>query len=863
MRAKPLTVLIYLLLPVLVLATNLQTPQQFFGFRMGADKHLITWNQITTYLEYLGQHSSRIKVIELGKTTLGRPMLMTVFSDSANLANLDTYRAIQQKLANPYDIDEQTAAQLTRDGKLVMMLSLNIHSTEIASSQESVELAFDLVTREDAQAVAVRRDVILLMIPSLNPDGQDMVSNWYLRHKNSASEGSRMPRLYHHYAGHDNNRDWFLFNLKESQLVAPVLYQQWYPEIVYDQHQMGSSGPRMFLPPYKDPVNPNVSSLLLTEVNALGKYMTSSLTGQGFTGIVNGMSFNSYFEGTMSKTPLWHNMIGILSEMASVRIASPLYFPRGSLGKYGAEIARYSRRSEFLSPWSGGWWRLRDIIEYEKAATWAMLDYAVRFKTRIKQNFYDLNRQAIVSGKERPPYQVVVPLEQQDPNTAQLMLERLQLAGVQIKHATADFTCQGKTYAAGTFLIPLAQPERAYIKDLFERQKYPNLRQHEGGPPLRPYDFTGWTLPLQMGVNAFFSDEPLTVTTAQVDRFTFSEIPEIPSAAGYKMEARFSNAYKLANDLLKAGVSIWRDPANGDFLIKKHKGLTEKLNALSTKYAVPVQAADQVNPENSQLQQPVRLAIYQPWRASIDEGWTRYVLDAYHFPYKILHNEDIRKGNLEGKYDVLILPSMSSDRLLEGKSKRPDEKKPKEPLIGAPQMPKRFRGGIGKDGQQALKDFILKGGTLITFRESCNFAIDKLRVPAVNVVKKKSRSDYFAPGALLQMQLDKSHPLSWGMPEQAAVRFTTSPVFRLLTHNQESNAVGYFNEDNPLQSGWLIGAPLLAGRTALAEIKTARGKVLLFGFGVQSRAQTYGTFKLLFNAILNSGLQNLQSQNKG
>lgn len=854
-----------LFIPILLAAQSLKTPQEYFGFRMGTDKNLIDWSQIDAYFNYLDRNSDKIKVAELGKSTQGRPFLAAFFSSAENLKNLDTYQAIQKKLAYPFDVDKARAAQLVKDGKLVMLLSLNIHSTEIASSQESVELAYDLITRTDTQVKEILDNVILIMIPSLNPDGQDMVTKWYRQHLGTASEGSRMPKLYHYYAGHDNNRDWFMFNLKETQLVAPLLYRRWFPEIVYDQHQMGSSGPRMFLPPYKDPINPNVSSVLLSEVNMLGKYMTSEMTEQGFSGIVNGMMFNSYFEGTMSKTPLWHNMIGILSELASVRIATPLYFPRGSLGKYGAEIGRYARGAEFLNPWPGGWWHLRDIIEYEKAAAFSMLGFAVRFKEKIMTNFYTLNKQNIVKGQNSAPFQAVIPAKQHDPNAAALMLQRLRMGGVKIYRAEADFTYRDKQYSRGSYVIPLAQPARSYIKDLFEVQKYPDLFEYPGGPPSRPYDFTGWTLPLQMGVKAFLSEENIEVQLSESSNFVFDVIPQTLAEAHYYLaEACYNNAFALVNELLKEDIPIYRTAQKGSspggtFVIKNQRGLQKKLSALSQKYRVPLKgSAENPAAKGWKLAQP-RLAIYQPWRANIDEGWTRLVLDNFKFSYSVLHNRDIRSGRLHEKFDVILIPEISTAQLVEGKRNRSDEKKPAEPFIGAARMPKKFSGGIGKKGVQALKDFVTSGGTLITLGKACDFAIDKIRIPAVNVLKKKPRKAYFAPGALLEMQLDTNHPLAYGMEPKTAVRFTSSPAFRLLPHNQLSSAVGYFNEDNPLLSGWLIGAPLLAGRTVLAEISAAKGRVILFGFRVQSRAQTYGTFKLLFNAILRS---TMMPQNK-
>jgi len=851
--------LLMLILAASLPAEELPSPEKYFGFKMGTDRKLIDWEQIRNYFMLLDQTSDNIITEELGKTTLGRPFIISYISSAENLKDLQKYKDIQYRLAHPYDISPSQADSLIDVGKLIFMISLNIHSTEIGSSQESVELAYELVSQSDQSTKEILDEIIIILIPSLNPDGQQMITDWYKRHKETEFEGSRMPGLYHHYAGHDNNRDWFLFNLKESQLTAPVLYQEWFPEIIYDQHQMGQRGPRMFLPPYKDPVNPNVPSLLLSEVNTLGKYVTSELHEKGFTGIVNGMMFNSYFEGTMSKTPLWHNMIGILSELASARIASPLYLPRGSLGKYGAEISRYSRTSSFLKPWDGGWWRLRDIIEYEKAASYAMLDFALQNKTKIKKNFFTLNKAGIHKGSTEPPYHVIIPAKQHDPNSAAMLLERLHLAGVDIFKSQEAFEYDGKKYAGGSYIIPLAQPIRPYIKDLFELQKYPNLHDYPDGPPTAPYDFTGWTLPLQMGVDALLTEKPVKAEYEKTDIFSFVEnLNKIEESQYYLIEARYNNTYAIINDLFKNGTEVLRSSEDfndgaikaGTFIIPNGPGLNEKLSQLSKKYQVPIRGTDEESKAAGWKMDKPKLAIYQPWRGNSDEGWTRLVLDNFKFDYSIIHNKDVIKGKLSSKYDVIILPSMSVTAIMEAKRNKDDE-----PLIGSAPMPEKYRGGIGKEGLKAINDFIKSGGTLVTLGKSCDFAIEKLRIPAVNVMKKKTKKEYFSPGSMLEIHLDQSHPIAYGMRKTAAVRSTTSPVFRLLLHNQESRAVGYFDEDNPLLSGWLIGAPYLAGKTALAEIPTEKGRVIMFGFRVQSRSQTYGTFKLLFNAVLSSAMK--------
>ncbi|UCH96292.1 MAG: hypothetical protein JSV88_05405, partial [Candidatus Aminicenantes bacterium] len=623
---------------------SLKPPGKVFGFPMGSDGKLIDWNQITDYFLTLDKGSDRIIVKELGKTTLGKPFLLAVISSAENIKNLEHYQAIQQQLANPYDLPVEKARSLVAEGKIVVLVSLNIHSTEIASSQESVELAYEMVTRTDPGMKKILDNVILLLIPSLNPDGQQMVVDWYRKHVGTPYEGCDMPWLYHHYAGHDNNRDWYMFNLKESQLTAPVLYHQWFPEIVYDQHQMGSTGPRLFLPPYSDPVNRNTPSTLMAEVNMLGKHVVADLHEQGFTGIVTGMRFNAFFEGTMSKTPLWHNMVGILSEMASTRIATPVYLPRGSLGRYGAEIPKYSRVTDFLEPWPGGWWRLSDIIEYEKAATYSILDLAATYKEKFMMNFYLLNKESIEKGKKEPPYAFIVPLTQHDPNSAAEMLKRLKINGARLYRAQSQFIYAGQTYPAGTYVIPLSQPSRSCIKDLLEPQNYPDLKYYPGGPPMPPYDVTGWTIHLQMGVNVIEMKTPLQVGLSLTETYDFGPSGMLDAPAKtYLVERRYNNSFVLLNELLKNNADVyWSDMefsiegktyAAGTFIIPAQKGIHEKLQSLAWGFKVPVYGINQPVPVKRTKALLPRLGLYHPWTASMDEGWTRWVLDNYRFSY--------------------------------------------------------------------------------------------------------------------------------------------------------------------------------------------------------------------------------------
>ncbi|MFQ6114765.1 MAG: M14 metallopeptidase family protein [bacterium] len=835
-----------------VTSQSIKSPEEVFGFQMGTDKKLINWHQIVSYFTMLDENSQRVQVVELGRTTLDRPMIMAIIGSEEVLENLQTYQNIQKQLARPFDVDESKVDRLIQNGKLVFLITLNIHSTEIASSQESVELAYELATSNDVKIQRILESVIVLLVPSLNPDGQDIVAKWYLHDVGTEYEGSRMPMKYHHYAGHDNNRDWFFFNLKESQHVARVLYHDWYPEIVYDQHQMGSSGARLFLPPYADPVNPNVPPALMASVNMLGKHVVADMHDQGFKGVVTGTIFNAFFEGTMSKTPLWHNRVGILTEAASVRIASPLYFPKTSLRGMGLDLPEYTQQTNFLDPWPGGWWRLRDIIEYEKAATYSMLDLAANYKEKFKKNFYRLNRQAIETGKQGTPFAYVVPTEQHDPNSAIEMLKRLRFANVDIYQAQEDFSTSEGEFNKGSFIIPLSQPSRAYIKDLMEVQQYPDLREYPGGPPRQPYDVTGWTLPLQMGVRVVEVDVPFSTSMTLISDPKLSVDANAIAPGWVAVERRFNHSYKLINDLLESDVEIFQLQSplghleSGTFVMQVNEELVEQLKQKSEAFEIPLVSIPSTNDYGMRKVEKARIAIYQPWIPwAYDEGWLRLILDNFGFDYTLLHNSDFKNGEkLSNNFDVLIFGSQGSNWIVEGKP----QKEP-EPTFGEPKVRTKYTGGIGEQGVANVKDFLLKGGTVLFLGEACNFAIEKLRLPATNTLKEVKRKDFFAPGSIFEINLDRSSPLCYGMEDRAAISVNNTVALKLRPYTSEITEVGFYGNRNLLLSGWVVGENKLFKKVALADIPVGKGRAILYAFRVQHRGQTYGTFKLLFNAL--------------
>jgi len=844
-----LRILFFVLIILISLQAQIESPDVYLNTKIGEDRNLIDWKQISDYFKYISEKSPRIELQKLGHSTLGKPFYLVIISSRQNIADLEKFRSMQKQIAWPELLDENNKEKLIVEARAVVLITLNIHSTEIASSQESVELAYELATSQDERIQNILNNVIILLVPSLNPDGQQMVVDWYREYKGTPYEGSRLPKLYHPYAGHDNNRDWHYFNLQESRLVADVLYKQWFPEVVFDQHQMGSSGPRLFVPPYSDPVNPNIPAVLTSEVNLIGSKIVSDLHDMDLSGIVTGTIFNAYFQGTMSKTPLWHNMVGILSEAASCRIATPVYFPYGSLNSFGPDLPEYKVQTNFLNPWRGGWWGIRNIIEYEKAATYSLLDVVANYRKKFIANFYNLNSKNIVNGSTEKPYGFFIPKEQNDHSVLALMLKKLNNAGVRIDRVEKEFTFGEKIITSGSYYISCAQPVRNYIIDLFKKQNYPHLILYPNGPPLQPYDVTTWNMPLQMGIQVIENTHERDIDVKRLNNFVIISGSTNGNGKYIYFSPNSNWSAPLALTFLQQGKKVWRFTEKtdsfqlGSFVIEnENKNNVQLINS---------KGIDCILSDKLQVNKitPLRLpeiGIYQAYSASMDEGWTRLVMDDYNIPYKSLNNSDIITGAGIKNIDVLILPSMSTSNIVMGLQNR----KSRDKKIGDVIIPPKYRGGLGKKGIAEILQFVQNGGKLLAIDRSINFAADSLHLPVKILNKSIERKQFYIPGALLSLNLQDGYIINSGMGERSNVFFTdSSPIMKLLPYNYEILTPAIYPEHDILASGWALGESRLGNKVAIADIPVGRGNVILFGFSPLHRAQTFANFKFIFNSF--------------
>ena len=786
------------------------SPHSVLGFIPGDDRAIADWKQITDYFTRLDRASDRVQVQTVGQSTLGRTLIAAFISAPENIRSLEKYKAIQALLADPRKLKSDAERdQLVRDGKTVVVISCSIHSTEIVASQMSMQLAYNLANANDDDTLSILRNVILILIPSPNPDGIDIVANWYRKNLGTPAEGREPPELYHHYAGHDDNRDWFMLDLKETKAVTRLLWKEWFPEIVYDIHQQGSNGSRFFVPPFYDPPNPHIAPLLLRQVGLIGHKMAADVTAAGFRGILTNALYDTWWHGGFRTAPYYHNSIGILTEAASARIMTPSNVTREQLTRSSTRGMRSAMEAvtNFPDPWPGGTWRPHDIMQMELIACHSVLSLAANYRADYLHNFYELGKAGLSSSStEGEPIAYLIPAGQgRDENVAK-MIGALVEQGVEVYRldhelhgvtgaqylrtlpASSERETTGRKVGvqvsivdgvpeipAGSYIIFLNQPYRQNVMALFEPQAYPD-RIAATGEAERPYDVAGWTLPLMMGVES-------------------RAVISLREAANERKLTLIQTENDVRRDL---GLALW----TGD-----------------------------KSPIANPIKPGIRVAVYQGPRGNMDEGWTRYVFDTFNAPYQSLHDADITEGNLRGRLDAIVLPS---DRGRES--------------ADAPAAPADTASGLSEKANDTLRRFVEEGGTLICFDGSCGPIIKQWKLPLRNVVEGLRSSDFYCPGSILGISVDTSHPIARTMPGEVNAYFINSSAFE-ATDKDRVHVIARYAKENVLRSGWLLGEDKIKDRIALAEVGMGKGRVVLFAFRPQHRGQTWGTFPFIWNAI--------------
>ena len=764
------------------------SPQSVLGFHPTDDETIAHWSQIVNYFQKLAAASDKMKVEQIGTTTLGKPLIAAFISSPENIKNLAKYQQINAKLANPQNIKTSVEAEnLIAQGKTIVAISCSIHSTEIVASQMSLNLAYELATATDDDTKQILDNTILLLIPSSNPDGIDIVANWYRKTLHTKYEGTSPPELYHYYAGHDDNRDWFMMNLKETQAITKFFWQQWFPEIVYDIHQQGQNASRFIIPPFFDPVNPRVAPLVLREVGLIGYKMAADLQSENIAGVATNSTYDTWWHGGFRSAPYFHNSIGILSEAASANLMSPVTITPEDLRKNRGVRGLpnlFDAATNYPDPWRGGAWHPRDIARIETIASRALLDMAAKFRVEYLQNFYDLGK-ANLTRKEDEPQAFVVTAGQPNAETIARFLEILMQQGFAIYQMTNEgyFAMDSQKrddfheMPLGSFLVFVNQAQKNNILSLFEKQIYPN-RVNANGEAEVPYDVAGWTLPLQMGV-------------------------DYDAVWNIKDSSKFQDTLKPIENINQARAVLNLAPNKEPF--------AKLPNPLKT------------NP---------KIGLYKGFNGSMDEGWTRFVLDTFQIPFSSVSDADFRSNNLN--YDALILPADGENSIVKG--------------LSAEKYPAEYAGGIGEQGVENLKKYVENGGKLICFDDSCALVIKQFNLPLKNVLSGLKRNEFYDPGSIVKLQVDTKNPLAKGLKEETAAYFTNSSAFE-ISDESKVKTVAQYAVKNSLLSGWTIGEKYINGKTALAETDYGKGKIILFAFRPQHRGQSWATFPFIFNAL--------------
>ena len=825
-------------------ARTVPEPADAFGFRPGTDYKLATHAQIVEYFTRLDAASDRVVVEEIGRTAEGRPLILALISSEANIKNLARYKEIARQLAHARGLDEARARALAKEGKAIVWIDGGLHATEVAHAQHTPEFGWWVATSDSDEAKRMREHAILLLMPVMNPDGLEVVTNWYSRNLGTPYETTSPPVVYHHYIGHDNNRDWYMFTQNETQAVGRILYREWFPQIVYNHHQSSPFPGRIWGPPMENPVNPNLDPLIVSTINQIGEAMRKRFDEEEKPGYNSGIVFDMWWNGSMRGAPDFHNMAGFLTETAGYRYATPRCYSKDEVpdtfGERASNLDAKNPSTNYTNPWLGGCWPLRSAVDYMLTASRAVLNFGAVLKEDFLFNIWRMGTRQIARGEKAVggPFAYLIDLAaQHDPTATVEFLRTFRRGGVEIRQADAPLTVGGKQYPAGTYVIG-PQAFRPYVIDLMEPKQYPDRRQYPGGPPEPPYDMTGYELGLQMGVTADRVTEPFALPSRIVDEIPAAHRTTSGTGAAFTLPRRANMAARAVNRLLKAGARV-AVAESGDFVVEDvARDVIDKATA-DLGLSVSSGAASGTR---RTLRAP-RIGVYRSHLANMDEGWTRWVLEQYEFPYRTLTDTDIRRGDLAG-LDIILLPDEGEDQILNGHR--------------AGTMPPEFVGGLGVEGASALKRFVESGGWVYAWDGAADFAISTFGLPLRNTVRNLPAEEFFIPGSLVNLDTKPASLLAAGMAERAVAFFVQSQAFTVIPGASEGQqrierdleVFATYAAKDFLASGWELGGRrFAAGRPAGVRVPVGKGQVVVLAFRPHFRGQPHNTFKLLFNPI--------------
>jgi hypothetical protein len=845
--------------------TRIPTPESVFGFAPGAEHKLATYDQTIDYFKKLDAASDRMTLVEAGTSTQGRTFYFALISSPANLKKVDRHREIARRLSRPEGLSEAQATALAREGKPLVHIDGGLHSTEVAGPQHTLLLAHDLLSKtDDPQIARILDNVILMLWPTINPDGHQMVADWYM--KNQGTPNETLPRLYQDYVGHDNNRDGYMLNMIESR-VTEHTWRQWEPQIIHVHHQSSPFPTRIWVPPFAEPIATHAPYLMSRQINTIGMAIAQGLEERGMVGATHmGTGFDAWYAGYIDYTPIFKNISAFWTETALAGMANTREY---NLQAYPQDYRDLRPQALYASPWQPGKWTLRDAVDYMYVASLSVLDYAAKYRENVLLNRYKSGQRQIEQHRKGGPYAYFIPQVQRDLPSAVELLRRLAFGGVRVSQLTAPVTAEGETFAAGTWVIPTDQENIALARSVLDVQIYPDLREFDGGPPEQPYDAAGWTLPMTMGVRVVTATKPLAAadranmkwlapdasltmkptpyTAAKVDAVVFDSVPGsgfetsamaaaiVPPTPAIARRGASSdppalainpaetNAFRAINAAWKVNGSVSRSGER--FVIS---GMSEPaLAELAKSLAI---GGEYVAAAGAAIKKP-RIALFEPPN-SMDAGWTKWVLERYGFEFTSVNTPDIT-GNLKDKFDVLVIGDERRGILPGGGFGRPPAPTPEDDA--------RIK---------TLDAFVRAGGTLVALSGSATAVIDQLKLPVKNVLAGLNRQQFFAGGSVMRVTTDPTQPVMAGMPKESDIFVFGSPAFETSVGFDGAVLASYAAEGSLLRSGYLLGEKYLQGKAAALDVKHGDGRVILLGFRPQWRGQTFGTFRILFNALL-------------
>ena len=842
---------------------QIQTPTVFFGFKPGSDRQLFTYEQSIDYFKLLDARSNRIKLIKIGVSPMGKPMYVAFISNEKNIDNLPALKQINKQLAINPVLTEAQRTQMIRDGKVFIYATLSMHSNEVGPAQAAPLIAYELITSTDPEIRLWLDNTVYMMVPCHNPDGMDMVVNNYLKYRGTKYEGASYPGVYNKYVGHDNNRDFITLSQKDTKAIAAVSDTSWYPQVMFEKHQMGSSGVRYFVPPPSDVIAQVIDANLWNWMKIFGSNMITEMTADSLKGVVQQYIFDDYWPGS-TETSLWKNVISMLTECASAKFATPVYVEPTELSARGKGLSDYAKSINMPDPWKGGWWKLSDIIKYEQSSTKAIIKTAALHKDEILQFRNDLCRKEVSKGKTQPPYFYILPKEQSDQSELVDLIRIMQEQGVDVYQLSKDVTVDNYDFHQGDVVIPLAQAYRPFIKEVMEAQAYPVRHFTPGGKVIRPYDITSWSLPLHKGLKSneldTYSEQVANDISKLPLHFNFMKQGE-KAGWGLAFKATDNESYKDVFALLAQKVSVLRTeektnvdgivlPA-GSFVVQNGSALKKLMPQLTVE---PVFLKQKPAVKMHKVGIP-RIALMQTYFHDMDAGWTRFIFDTYHIPFTVIHPGEVAATDFS-KFDVLIFPDMSKSVLMDGKYS--------ETGYYQPNYPPEYTKGIGKKGLQTIMAFVNGGGKVLSWGRSTDMFLGTLTIqpkkgekesfvlPYRNLGQSLQKQGLYCPGTFVKVNWKPDHPLTLGMAKQTGIFYRGNPVFRtsIPGFDMDRRVIGWFPENHILISGYAEHLNLVGNKPIMIWLRKGQGQMVLYGFSPIFRASSPVTYKLVFNALL-------------